>query len=79
MGWGDFIRMWKSHHLTLGEIKYLYGLCDLDRDTKISQFEWSNFHRLFIKPFETHDLDGNYLLNIAELEPTLESQELHYS
>jgi hypothetical protein len=72
LGWPDFIKLWKSHHLTIGEIKYVYNLCDLDRDTKISQFEWGNFHRLFINPFQTVDIDANYLLNIAETETTLE-------
>ncbi len=79
LGWPDFIRLWKSHHLTIGEIKYVYTLCDLDRDTKISAFEWSNFHRLFVAPFQTEDVDGNYLLNIAETETTLESEPLQYS
>jgi hypothetical protein len=55
ISWPDFIKIWKSHHLTIGEIKYLYNLADLDRDTKISQMEWANFHRLFIEPFERED------------------------
>ena len=39
-------------HLTRYEISQLFEVCDINRDGKISQVEWSDFYNTFIQPFE---------------------------
>lgn len=56
-----------GHVLTRGEIRSLFRLSDVNKDSKVDHNEWYHFYDLFVKPFENCDTDKDYLLNKDEL------------
>lgn len=63
----QFEKLFKDRHMSKGEVRLLFRLTDLNKDTKVDTNEWFNFYTLFIAPFEACDKDKDYYLNKEEL------------
>merc|ERR1712000_288117 len=67
----EFSVFYRQHQMTLSEIQEIFNYADQNRDGKISNEEWSEFHRIFIMDFETNDVDHDYRLSNEEFKNTI--------
>jgi len=61
-----------------GEIKYIWDTIDINKNSKVSEEEFEDFHEIFITPYEACDSDNNYSLDTNGLGKCLETGMLDH-
>ena len=52
MNFIEFMKIFSNKKMIRGEIKFIWDTIDIDKNNKISQEEFEDFHEIFITPYE---------------------------
>lgn len=54
--------------LTLGEVKYIFNIIDIDHDLHVDKNEYQNFLTLFVEPFQACDTESVHSLDADKIK-----------